>query len=183
MLLNDLPGLVPGWGPVIADLARQAAFATDPETPMRWLFGIVDSHGRLLHQIETRRRPDTTERNFIKTRDQTCRHPGCSRPAYECDDDHCTNYAHGGISLRTNLVSLCKIHHMLKHRYNLTYEIGLTGLVFWRYPDGRTYAVPPHGLPWYTGDDLDNSPPKQPTDQIIPRTRITPDDQPIRLNG
>ena len=183
MFLNQHPGLIPGWGPVIADVARKLALDTDPEAPLRWQFGIVDARGRLLEHVETRRRPDTIEQNFVKTRDQTCRHPGCPRPAYDCDDDHCTDYAHGGISLRTNIVSLCRIHHMLKHRHGITYEIGVRGMVFWRYPDGRTYVVPPHGLPWYVGDDLDNTPPRQPTDQIIPRTRITADDQPIRLNG
>ena len=108
MLLNEHPGIIPGWGPVIADVTRQLALDTDPDAPMRWLFGIVDSHGRLLEQVETRRRPDTIERNFIKTRDQTCRHPGCQRPSYDCDEDHRIDYAHGGISLRSNCGSLCK---------------------------------------------------------------------------
>lgn len=90
----------------------------------------------------------------------------------------------GGISHRANLAKLCKAHHQLKHRHNLHYDITINGTIFWRFPDGRTYVVPPDGLPWYIGDDFDNAPPRKPTNQIIPRTRLHPEDdhRPIPLH-
>ena len=79
MCLNDDPALIPGWGPVIADIARQVAHDQKPTRP---------GHGRsptntadLLHHGHTRRRPTATEKAFVKARDRTCRAPGCRRRA------------------------------------------------------------------------------------------------------
>src|SRR4030095_12887715 len=120
------------------------------------------------------RRPTAAETSFVQARDLTCRFPGCRRPATRCDDDHCRDYAKGGISYRTNLANLCKAHHTLKHEQGLEYEISIGGTVYWYFPDGRLYIVPPEGLPWYVGDDLDDAPHHQPTHQIIPRPRLPP---------
>ena len=173
MMLNDQPGLVPGWGPVQADICRQVAL--DPDAPTRWLFTVLDHHNRPLTQIRTKRRPTLAEASIVRMRDTYCRAPGCQQPAYNCDNDHCQADAEGGIATRANLARLCRFHHVLKHRGALRYEISINGSVFWRFPDGRMYIVPPHGLPWYVDDDLDATPTPQPTNQIIPRTRLDPE--------
>ena len=65
MCLSEDPGLVPGWGPVLADVARQLAL--DPETVLRWRFNITDDQGRLLTQAHTRRRPNAEEKSSSRS--------------------------------------------------------------------------------------------------------------------
>ena len=172
MCLSEDPGLVPGWGPVLADVARQLAL--DPETVLRWRFNITDDGGRLLTQAYTRRRPNAEEKSFVKVRDFTCRAPGCQKAAMRCDDDHRIDHAKGGLSHRTNVCVLCRHHHRLKHEEGLSYEISVQGTVFWRATDERMYIVPNDGKAYFIGDDLDNAPPPRPVNQIIPRTRPRP---------
>lgn len=94
MCLDDDPALIPGFGPVIADIARQVAF--DQEHNPAWMWAVTDDHGRLLHRGHTKRRPNAEEKSFVKARDRTCRAPGCRRQASWCDDDHRLDYAKGG---------------------------------------------------------------------------------------
>ena len=184
MFLNQHPGLIPGWGPVIADVARKLALDTDPEAP----------HALAVRHRRRPRPTPRTSRNPPPTRHHRTELHQNPRPDLPTPRLPTTR-----LRLRRRpLHRLRPRRHLTTHQHrhacaksttssntatDITYEIGVNGMVFWRYPDGRTYVVPPHGLPWYIGDDLDNTPPHQPTDQIIPRTRITPDDQPIRLNG
>ena len=116
MCLNEDPALIPGWGPVIADIARQVA--EDREANPAWLWTVTDEHGRVLHHGHTRRRPTASEKAFVKARDRTCRARGCRRPAIDCDDDHRQEHANGGPSHRGNLCCLCTL---CRRRHNRHY--------------------------------------------------------------
>ena len=100
-------GWIPGWGPVIADIARQVAL--DEQARPAWAWSVTDESGQLLHHGYTARRAPAAERAFVKARDRTCRAPGCRRPAIRCDTDHRLDYVDGGPSHRANGCSLCRL--------------------------------------------------------------------------
>jgi hypothetical protein len=110
--LSDFPGELAGFGPVIADIARQVVAELADAT---WRFSIYDPLGRLIHHGVTRRRPDAEDAAFIRARDRTCRAPGCRRAARGCDIDHTEDWASTKDSRRCNLACLCRRHHMFKH--------------------------------------------------------------------
>jgi hypothetical protein len=150
LCLDEDPGLIPGWGPVIADIARQVAL--DQEANPTWLWSVTDNEGNLLHHGHTRRRPNATEKAFVKARDVTCRAPGCRQPAMRCDDDHQQEAARGGPSHRRNLCVLCRHHHRLRHERGYVYTTiyGSTG--WWLTPDKKIYLNGPDDLLRLTAD-------------------------------
>jgi hypothetical protein len=174
--LDEDSGWIPGWGPVIADIARQVAF--DEQARPAWAWSVTDESGQLLHHGYTGRRPPAAERAFVKARDRTCRAPGCRRPAIRCDTDHRVDYVEGGPSHRGNGCSLCRHHHRLKHEKGFTiHGIGPAAFM-WQAPDGRLYFVPGDGNLLLVEDDppdgaddgwdLDDAPPPRQVRQIIP---------------
>jgi hypothetical protein len=173
MGLDDDPGWLPGWGPVLADIARQIAF--DQKTNPAWKWSATNNSGHLLHHGHTRRRPVAEEAAFVKARDRTCRFPGCRRPAKRCDIDHRLEHAKQGPSHRGNTCSECERHHQFRHAKNFTVEpFGTTGFL-WTAPDGRLYLSPEDGnlvaiddAHDGTGWDLDNARPPREVHQIIP---------------
>jgi Domain of unknown function (DUF222) len=171
--LDEDSGWIPGWGPVIADIARQVAF--DEQARPAWAWSVTDESGQLLHHGYTARRAPAAERAFVKARDRTCRAPGCRRPAIRCDTDHRVDYVAGGPSHRGNGCSLCRHHHRLKHEKGFTIHGFGPAAFMWEAPDGRLYLVPGDGNillvekdPSPDGWDLDDAPPPQQVRQIIP---------------
>ena len=75
-----------GYGPVIADIARQVA-ENQPGAEWRWSLTHPDS-GMVLDNGTTRRRPSTGQRRHVEARRPNCVFPGCRRPALDCDLDH-----------------------------------------------------------------------------------------------
>ncbi len=76
-------------------------------------------------------------RRAVRKRDRHCRFPGCDTPAAACDVHHITPRKDGGQHTLTNLVLLCRFHHLTAiHRW---------GWVFTLHPDGTTTAVSPDG--------------------------------------
>jgi hypothetical protein len=138
-LTND-PALIPGWGPVLAEIARHVAL--DQTHPTTWQYGITDQHGRLLHTGPIRRRPRAGDLRHVRMRDQTCRAPNCRRPATACDTDHRHAYASGGPTHPDNLEPLCRHHHRLKHHKNLHLRHHNDGSYQWKAPNGETWHVP-----------------------------------------
>jgi Domain of unknown function (DUF222)/HNH endonuclease len=85
-----------------------------------------------------RYRPTPAQRRFGKTRDVTCRHPGCGQPVARVDLDHVIPYDDGGETDCDNLCCLCRRHHRLK-----TFAPG------WRFvltADGRLRVTTPSGI-------------------------------------
>jgi hypothetical protein len=92
---------------------------------------------------EPRYRPSRKLAEFVRCRDQTCRFPGCSRPATLADLDHTTPYPFGP-TCASNLACLCRDHHLLK-----TFWPGWSnqqfpdGTIIWTDPEGQTTTTYP----------------------------------------
>jgi hypothetical protein len=110
--LTHFPGELAGYGPVIADIARQLVAEQQDAT---WRFSVYDPHGQLIHHGITRRRPRAEDVAFIRARDKTCRAPGCQRPARQCDIEHTEDWVSTKDSRRCNLACLYRRHHIWKH--------------------------------------------------------------------
>jgi len=85
-----------------------------------------------------RYRPTAAQREFLNTRDRTCRMPFCGQRTGWADHDHVIPHAHGGETTCTNQCCLCRSHHRLK-----TYASG------WRFvmePDGTLHVTTPSGV-------------------------------------
>jgi hypothetical protein len=156
MCLNDNPALIPGWGPVIADIARQVSF--DEEHNPAWKFTVTDARGVPTHHGHTTRRPNATEKAFVKARDNTCKAPGCKQPAMDCDDDHRYEWTRGGPSHRGNLCVLCRHHHRLRHEKGFVVHQISAGTYMWEAPNGKLYLVLPDGNLLLTAENLEPGP-------------------------
>ena len=139
--LDHDPALIPGWGPVLADIARQISF--DRKANPAWKWSATDEDGNLLHHGHTRRRPTATEAAFVRARDRTCRSPGCRRNARRCDLDHRHDYAKGGCSHRGNIEARCPHHHRFKTRPGHQLTRLHRHITRWTTPNGRSYDIGP----------------------------------------
>ncbi|GAB3753144.1 hypothetical protein GCM10027591_01430 [Zhihengliuella somnathii] len=115
--------------------------------------------GAITHFDPTAYRVPAALRRAVALRDRTCRIPGCSRRASECETDHVTEYQHGGETRLGNLVSLCKRCHRLKSWGLLTLEISADGVLdvetFW---GTRRITLP--DAPWEVGTHQRKTPRK-----------------------
>ncbi|WP_187776323.1 HNH endonuclease signature motif containing protein [Antrihabitans cavernicola] len=73
-------------------------------------------------------RPSELLAAVVRLRDGTCRHPGCTVPAEDCQIDHLVAYLHahpesGGWTILANLQCLCLNHHQLKTAKFWFYEM------------------------------------------------------------
>lgn len=137
--LDDNAADLAGFGPVIADIARQVTGRLGPS----WRIGVSDDTGILVHTGVTRRRPDAGTRRQVQMRDQTCVFPGCRRPATASDLDHRIQAADGGDTHPDQLVALCRHHHVIRHRFGWTHTREVDGEQTWRSPLGATHIRPP----------------------------------------
>lgn len=93
---------------------------------------------------EPRYRPSTALARFIRCRDRTCRFPGCTRTV--TDIDHTIAYPFGPTAA-SNLVALCREHHMCK-----TFWAGwrsrqfADGTLEWTDPEGGRHITRPGSL-------------------------------------
>lgn len=81
-------------------------------------------------------------RRFVFLRDGSCRFPGCSTPARQCDLDHARAWP-AGPTAPTNLIALCRRHHRIKQRPGWTVRLEDDGRVRWRDPSGREHVTWP----------------------------------------
>ena len=173
--LDDDPALIPGWGSVIADIARQVA--TDQRHQPAWKFSVTDDEGMLLSHGHTNRRPTATEHSFVAARDQLCQAPGCRRPARTCDQDHRIEHHDHGPSHRGNLMVACKSHHVLRHLPGYAITEIAPGRYQWTTPNGLTYTTGPDHVLRLTAD-LDNPDPREyrpPGEPLYVKIRNGPD--------
>jgi hypothetical protein len=82
-------------------------------------------------------------RCWILFRDKTCRFPGCSMPGKFCDLDHSLDWALGGETKVTNVLTLCRKHHALKHNSGWNYTQDDNAVATWVSPSGRTHPTDP----------------------------------------
>ena len=137
--LDEEPATLEGYGPISPEAARDIAgtasgftrLLTHPET------GVVLSLGK------TQYKNTKAMKKWLRVRDETCRFPGCSRPAVTSDIDHTEDWAHGGSTDSDNLAHLCEPHHRLKHlsQWRVTQEPG--GILLWTSPGKRSYRTDP----------------------------------------
>ena len=135
--LADNPGQIPGWGPVIADIARQAAVHSS-----QWRVTVTDPDTKQpVWSGTTRRRPSADQQRRVETRSPTCVFPGCRMPATECDLDHTLAWAEGGPTNIVNLAPLCRHDHRLKHQAHWQLEQSGPGRFTWTSGLGHVYAT------------------------------------------
>ncbi|KZO58072.1 HNH endonuclease [Dietzia cinnamea] len=109
----------------------------------------------------------------IRLRDGTCRHPGCSVPAQDCDIDHIRPFNHtdpdsGGLTIEANLASMCRQHHRFKTFHGWHYHLAPDGTLTVTTDTGHTLTTHPTGpLARWRQRDLDPDP--NPTDDAPPR--------------
>lgn len=137
--LDEEPATLEGYGPISPETARQIAgqassflrILTHPET------GAMLSVGKDPYLVTS------AMRRALHVRDETCRFPGCSRPAVRADIDHTQDWQYGGATEIDNLACLCEAHHRLKHiaRWQVTQHPG--GILTWTSPGGRSYTTNP----------------------------------------
>jgi Domain of unknown function (DUF222) len=139
--LDEHPGELAGYGAITAHAARTiAADAT-------WRRILTDpASGTLLDVGRSTYRPPQALADHIRTRDRTCRFPGCRHPARRCDIDHGIPYPDGPTSA-CNLCCLCRHHHRLKHHGNWTVDHGPDATITWTSPTGRQYVTRPEPIP------------------------------------
>lgn len=100
----------------------------------------------------------------IRLRDGTCRHPGCSVPADDCDVDHARPFdrsdpAGGGLTVESNLMCLCRRHHRFKTFHGWRYQLEHDGTLTVRTDTGHTVTTDPAGpLARWRQRDATNTP-------------------------
>ena len=173
------PGVILGGpvlpGPVIAELAMTATLR-----PL-----VHPGHS----PPEPRYRPSRALAAFVRARDLTCRHPGCSRPATRCEIDHVIPYPFGPTAA-SNLAALCTEHHLLKTFFpGWSYTLDPDGTAHWTDPDGHTTTSHPgsrHLFPELctpTRESTGTPPPKHTTGLTTPkRTRTRAENRARRID-
>jgi hypothetical protein len=155
--LNDDPGHIPGFGPVLADIARQATHQMAEAA--QWRFTVRDRNGDTVAEGRLRAKPDLSgydpyrpsaaQRAFVNARDKTCRAPGCRRPALRCDQDHIRDWAYSHETTIANLCCLCRRHHRAKHVGGFRTERTRYG-IDWITPRAATTPCCPRTRPHHT---------------------------------
>ncbi len=135
--LCDEPGDLGGYGPVVADLARQLA-AGQPD--VEWRYAITDPDtDRICRVGTTRRRPTTAQRRHVEARDETCIFPGCVTPSPDCDLDHRVPWAQSHDTGVDNLAAECELDHTIRHSAGWSYAAHGDADWIWRSPLGHNY--------------------------------------------
>jgi hypothetical protein len=132
--LDDKPGEIHGWGPVISDIARQVI---EEQVGSEWRYTVTGENGNPIGTGITKRRPTAGQKRLAQILNPTCVFPGCRTPATGCDLDHNQPWAQGGQTTEENLGPLCRHHHVIRHHgwdisrtspgsYQLTSPLGHT---------------------------------------------------------
>ena len=136
---SDEPGHLEGCGPIDAETARELAagapsftrILVHPET------GVMLSVGRNQYRVPK------DLRRLLSIRDETCRFPGCNRPAARAEMDHSHEWHEDGRTRYDNLASLCAPDHRLKTQTNWTVTQLPGGVLAWTAPSGLHYRSDP----------------------------------------
>ncbi len=105
--LDANPGEIPGFGPIVADVARRVA---DRQHNSEWRVTVTDpDSGTVVWNGITRRRPTVTQRRYLEARNRCCVFPGCRMPAMDSDIDHTRDFAKGGSHRRLPTWDRCAV--------------------------------------------------------------------------
>jgi hypothetical protein len=119
--------------------------ALDPETARRLacdasVVRILEHDGRPLSVGRKTRSVPPALRRALRSRDRTCRFPGCCQRRF-LHAHHIDHWAHGGRTELANLIHLCGFHHRLVHEGGYTIQRRGAGGLEFRRPDGQPLAV------------------------------------------
>ncbi len=132
--LNDDPGHLGGYGPVIADIARQTV---EQQVDTEHRFCVTDHAGQPVAVGVTRKRSlSVKQRRIVEILRPTCAFPGCRMPATESDMDHIVDYASHGPTTIPNSAPLCRHHNVVKQA-GWRYRILANGNYRWTSPSGH----------------------------------------------
>ncbi len=131
--LDDNAADLAGYGPVIADIARQVADANhDAQWGAQWAITVTDPDtGLPVHTGVSRRRPTTATARAVRARYRRCIFPGCRMPATHSDLDHRIPWEHGGPTTPANLAPLCRHDHRIRHHAGWTYTPNPDATITW----------------------------------------------------
>jgi hypothetical protein len=149
--LADNPARLDGYGTIPAALARRIA------ADASWRRMITDPiTRRLLDRSPNTYRPGEQLAAYIRARDLSCDHPGCTTPAEGCQLDHDNPFnvtdPDGGRTTADELTPRCEPHH--NGKTHLGWQTGTRhdGTRYTRSPLGFDYDLEPnpyldHGQP------------------------------------
>lgn len=144
--VDESAGLLDGYGPIAAGLARALATCEDAS----WRRLVTDPlTGTLLDVGRSSYRPPRDLDRFVRHRDGTCRFPGCGRSARLADLDHTLRFPDGP-TVASNLTALCRRHHRFKHLAGWDVRAGPGAdagtQTIWTSPTGQVYVTGPDPL-------------------------------------
>jgi hypothetical protein len=121
--------------------------ALAPETARRLgcdasVVRILERDGRPLSIGRKTRSVPPALRRALRSRDRTCRFPGCGQHRF-LHAHHIQHWAHGGRTDLSNLIQLCSHHHRLVHEGGYSVERRGGGRVRFHRPDGEPVPAAP----------------------------------------
>jgi hypothetical protein len=137
--LDDKPAEIPGWGPVIADIARKISRDQDDS---EWRITITDEEGRAIG-VTTMRRPTASQRRQVEVRNPACVFPGCRMPASQSDLDHEHPWSETHRTATRHLEPLCRHDHINRHSRRWRLRQIEPGVYEWISPLGHRYLNRP----------------------------------------
>jgi hypothetical protein len=153
--LDDLPAELAGFGPLLADIARQTA-QQRPDLQLR--FSVHDQLDKLIAHGATKirprftpappgrhtnRRPTAEIAALVRARNRTCIAPGCRIPSLRCELDHVLAWAAHGETEPDNLDPACRRHHAFKGSPGADLIALSPGTFGWQTPLGMQYLSRP----------------------------------------
>jgi hypothetical protein len=134
--LNDDPAEIPGYGPVLADIARKVAL----QAKSRWQATVTDPYtGQPVAVVTTKRRPTAEQRRIVEAIDPECVFPTCRMDASACDINHEIPWAQAHHTTVTELEPACRHHHVGLHRRGWKLKRLRPGIYQWTSPLGQVY--------------------------------------------
>lgn len=137
------------------------------------------TRGRAAEGLTEKYRIPAAMARLVRLRDGSCRFPGCSIPARQCDLDHVRAWP-AGPTAPHNLIALCRRHHRIKQRPGWRVRIHPDATVTWTDPTGHqvsnrpvdhVHLVTSHASHDIRGAATDLTRPAGPPDALRMRTR------------